>query len=185
MATFAANLSRVGEKENYDYLVRWISNPRFRTRPYCPFEKRDLGPEDYAKHILPFVFDLDHSRCPNDGHQLEVQQPTVMPSLRLADADSRDIASFLMTQKHADASYAPADYMDDPKLAAQGKALMQHYGCAGCHEITGLEDEGRIGTELTNEGSKPIERMDFSLYTEDAKRGFETDGKTELARPVV
>ncbi len=179
---FAANLSRVGEKENYAYLVRWVSNPRIRTRPYCPYEKRDLGPEDYAKHGLPFVFDLDHSKCPNDGHQLEVQQPTVMPSLRLADADSRDIASFLMTQKHADASYAPADYMDDPKLAAQGKALVQHYGCAGCHEISGLEDEGRIGTELTNEGSKPIERMDFSLYTEDAKRGFETDGKTKLQR---
>ena len=104
-ATFAANLSRVGEKDIYAYLVRWISNPRFRTRPYRPFEKRDLGPEDYAKQDLPFVFDLDHSRCPNDGHQLEVQQPTVMPNLRLADADSRDIASFLMTQKHADATY--------------------------------------------------------------------------------
>src|SRR5271169_1258547 len=26
--TFAANLSRVGEKDNYDYLVRWILNPR-------------------------------------------------------------------------------------------------------------------------------------------------------------
>jgi len=47
-----------------------------------------------------------------------------------------------MTEKHSDASYAPADFMDDPKLAAQGKALVQHYGCAGCHEITGLEDEG-------------------------------------------
>ena len=69
---FAANLSRVGEKDNYDYLVRWILNPRTRTRPYCPFEKKDLGPEDYAKHDLPFVFDLDHSRCPNDGHELVV-----------------------------------------------------------------------------------------------------------------
>ena len=42
--TFAANLSRVGEKDNYDYLVRWVHNPRERTRPYSPFEKRDLGP---------------------------------------------------------------------------------------------------------------------------------------------
>ena len=30
---FAANLSRVGEKDNYDYLVRWVHNPRERTRP--------------------------------------------------------------------------------------------------------------------------------------------------------
>ena len=47
--TFAANLSRVGEKDNYDYLVRWIHNPRERTLPYCPFEKRDLTAEDYKK----------------------------------------------------------------------------------------------------------------------------------------
>jgi cytochrome c2 len=174
---FAANLSRVGEKDNYDYLVRWILNPRVRTRPYSPYEKKDLGPEDYAKHDLPFVFDQDHSRSPNDGHELVVHQMTVMPSLRLTVDDARDIASFLLTQKHADATYEPAEFMDDPKLKAQGKGLIQHYGCAGCHEISGMEDEGRIGTELTNEGSKPIERLDFALYTEDAKLGILPDGK--------
>jgi cytochrome c551/c552 len=174
---FAANLSRVGEKDNYDYLVRWILNPRVRTRPYSPYEKKDLGPEDYAKHGLPFVFDQDHSRSPNDGHELVVQQMTVMPSLRLTIEEARDIASFLLTQKHADATYESAAFMDDPKLKAQGKALIQHYGCAGCHEISGMEDEGRIGTELTNEGSKPIERLDFALYTEDAKLGVLPDGK--------
>src|SRR6267378_2621668 len=174
---FAANLSRVGEKDNYDYLVRWILNPRVRTRPYSPYEKKDLGPEDYAKHDLPFVFDQDHSRSPNDGHELVVHQMTVMPSLRLTVDEARDIASFLLTQKHADATYEPADFMDDPKLRAQGKGLIQHYGCAGCHEISGMEDEGRIGTELTNEGSKPIERLDFALYTEDAKLGILPDGK--------
>jgi hypothetical protein len=67
--------------------------------------------------------------------------------------------------------------MDDPSLKQHGKELIQHYGCAGCHEISGLEDEGRIGTELTNEGSKPIERLDFALLTEDAKLGILPDGK--------
>jgi cytochrome c551/c552 len=174
---FAANLSRVAEKENYNYMVRWIHDPRQRTRPYCPFEKRDLGPEDYAKHNLPYVFDLDHSRCPNDGHELVVQQPTVMPSLRLSMDDSRDIASYLMAQKHNGVSYASADFMDNPALAAKGRVLIRNFGCAGCHEISGLEDEGRIGTELTNEGSKPIERLDFALFTTDAKRGILPDGK--------
>ena len=178
--TFAANLSRVGEKENYDYLVRWVHNPRQRTRPYCPYEKRDIGPEDYAKHNLPFVFDLNHSRCPNDGYELLVQQPTVMPSLRLPVEDARDIATYLMTQKRPDATYAAANYMDDPALKPKGEDLVKHYGCAGCHEIGGLEDEGRIGTELTNEGSKPIERLDFALFTEDAKRGILPDGKPSI-----
>lgn len=167
---FAANLSRVGEKENYDYLVRWIHNPRERSAPYCPYEKRDLTPADYAKHGLPYVFDLAHSKCPNDGHQLIVEQMTPMPSLRLSWQESRDIASYLMTLKDKDpSSYPPAPYLNDPKLKAEGRALVQRYGCAGCHEIAGLENEGKIGTDLTTEGSKPIEQMDFALFVREAK----------------
>jgi cytochrome c551/c552 len=170
--TFAANLTRVGEKDNYDYLVRWVHNARERTRPYCPYEKKDIGPEDYKKKGLPFVFDLDHSRCPNDGHELQVQNMTVMPSLRLAPQDAEDVASYLLTLKKQEPSaYADASFMDDPNLKNEGKKWVRHFGCAGCHEISGLEDEGRIGTELTIEGSKPIERLDFALLTETAQRG--------------
>ena len=170
--TFAANLSRVGEKDNYDYLVRWIHNARERTRPYCPYEKKDIGREDYEKKGLLYQFDLEHSQCPNDGHELQVQNMTVMPSLRLSVEDAQDVASFLMTQKRNEpSSYAEASFMDDPGLKDEGKRWIRHFGCAGCHEIAGLEDEGRIGTELTFEGSKPIERLDFALFTVPAERG--------------
>src|SRR5439155_10220529 len=167
--TFAANLTRVGEKDNYDYLVRWVHNPRERTRPFCPHEKKDLGPEDYARKGLSYVFDLDHTRCPNDGHELQVQQMTVMPNLRLTWEESQDIASYLLTLKKTDASYPEAAYLDDPQLKEKGLFWVKHYGCAGCHEIAGLEEEGRVGTELTKEGSKPIERLDFALLTHEAK----------------
>ena len=170
--TFAANLTRVGEKANYDYLVRWIHNARQRTRPYCPYEKKDIGPEDYAKKNLPYVFDLDHSKCPNDGHELQVQNMTVMPSLRLSPEDAEDIASYLITQKKQEpSSYPDAAFMDDPSLKEEGKKWVRFYGCGGCHEVSGMEDEGRIGTELTFEGSKPIERLDFALFTEASQRG--------------
>jgi len=170
--TFAANLTRVGEKDNYDYLVRWVHNARERTRPYCAYEKKDIGPEDYKKRGLPYVFDLDHTKCPNDGHELQVQNMTVMPSLRLYPQDAEDVASYLITlKKQEPSSYADASFMDDPKLKNEGKKWIRHFGCAGCHEISGLEDEGRIGTELTTEGSKPIERLDFALLTETAQRG--------------
>ncbi len=170
--TFAANLTREGEKAKYDYLVRWIHNARERTRPYCPYEKKDIGPEDYAKKGLPYVFDLEHSQCPNDGHELQVQNMTVMPSLRLSVEDAQDIASYLMAQKRQEpGSYANAAYMDDPNLKEEGKKWIRHYGCAGCHEISGMEDEGRIGTDLTVEGSKPIERLDFALFTVPSERG--------------
>jgi predicted nucleic acid-binding Zn-ribbon protein len=178
--TFAANLTRVGEKANYDYLVRWVHNARERTRPYCLYEKKDIGPEDYKKKGLPFVFDLDHSKCPNDGHELQVQNMTVMPSLRLSIQDAEDIASYLITLKKMEPSaYPDASFMNDPNLKDEGKKWIRNFGCAGCHEISGLEDEGRIGTELTTEGSKPVERLDFALLTEVAQRG----GKEPITDP--
>jgi hypothetical protein len=97
---------------------------------------------------------------------------TVMPSLRLTEQDASDVASYLVTLKKKDpGSYPEAAFMDDPKLKDEGKKWIRHFGCAGCHEISGFEDEGRIGTELTFEGSKPLERLDFALLTETAQRG--------------
>jgi cytochrome c551/c552 len=169
--TFAANLGRVGEKDNYDYIVRWIYNPRERWAPYCPKEHRDLTPDDYSKHGLPFLFDTElHSKCPNDGAELQVQNMTVMPNLRLAEQDARDIASYLFSLS-SPSSGADTSFMDDPKLAEEGKAEIKQYGCAGCHEIKGFEEEQRIGKELTTEGATPLERLDFALLTQDAEYG--------------
>ncbi|HEX8118060.1 MAG TPA: c-type cytochrome, partial [Pyrinomonadaceae bacterium] len=121
---FAANLTRVGQKENYDYVVRWVHNPRERWAPYCPKEKRDLTPEDYTKNGKPFVFDtVKHTRCPNDGAELQVQNMTVMPNFRLADQDARDIATYLVSLAPG-AQYPDASFMDDPKLADKGKTLI-------------------------------------------------------------
>ncbi|MBV8860145.1 MAG: c-type cytochrome [Acidobacteria bacterium] len=173
---FAANLTRVGQKENYDYLVRWVHNPRERWAPYCPKEKRDLTPDDYAKNNKPFVFDtVKHTRCPNDGAELQVQNMTVMPNFRLSDQDSRDIATYLVSLAPA-AQFPDASFMDDARLADRGKALIKQYGCAGCHEIRGFEDEQRIGKELTAEGATPLERLDFARMTHLAEEGEQPPG---------
>src|SRR5437868_11201321 len=168
---FAANLTRVGEKANYDYIVRWIHNPRERVAPYCPKEKRDLTPDDYAKTGLPCVFDTElHSRCTNDGAELQVQNMTVMPNFRLSEQDARDIATYLFSLS-SPPSYALVDFVNDPNLKEKGRLLIKQYGCAGCHEIKGFEDEQRIGKELTVEGATPIERLDFALLTKQAEEG--------------
>lgn len=171
--TFAANLQRVGEKSNFEYIVRWIHNPRERWAPYCPKEKRDLTPEDYSKNNKPYVFDTElNSRCPNDGVELQVQNMTVMPNFRLSDGDARDIATYLFSLS-GPPSYPDASFMDDPNLKSKGQALVKQYGCAGCHEIKGFEEEQRIGKELTVEGATPIERLDFALLTHDAEKGHD------------
>ncbi|MFN2512884.1 MAG: c-type cytochrome, partial [Pyrinomonadaceae bacterium] len=171
--TFAANLQRVGEKSNFEYIVRWIHNPRERWAPYCPKEKRDLTAEDYSKNNKPYVFDTElNSRCPNDGAELQVQNMTVMPNFRLSDRDARDIASYLFSLSSPPA-YPDASFMDDPNLKAKGHGLIKQYGCASCHEIKGFEEEQRIGKELTVEGATPIERLDFALLTHDAEYGHD------------
>ena len=171
--TFAANLQKVGEKANFDYIVRWIHNPRERWAPYCPKEKRDLTPDDYAKHNLPYVFDTElHSRCPNDGAELQVQNMTVMPNFRLSETDARDIATYLFSLS-SPPSYDAAPFMDSAELRDKGHTLIKQYGCAGCHEIKGFEDEQRIGKELTVEGATPIERLDFALLTRKAEEGID------------
>jgi mono/diheme cytochrome c family protein len=44
-----------------------------------------------------------------------------------------------------------------------GRNLIAHYGCFACHAIPGFEDAKPIGTELTEEGSKPVHRLDFGF----------------------
>ena len=183
---FAANLQRVGEKANFDYIVRWIYNPRERWAPYCPKEKRDLTREDYEKNNRPFVFDIEHATCPNDGAVLQVQNMTVMPNFRLTEADARDIATYLFSLSGR--SPYPEDsanlkFMDDPALKETGRALIKTYGCAGCHEIKGFEDEQRIGKELSAEGSTPIERLDFAMLTHDAERGIDPYDEHKKVKP--
>ena len=133
---FAANLSRVGDKMNYHYMVRWIHDPA------------EVTPD-------PDVPDALRPR-------------PIMPNLRLTIGEARDIATYLSGQGTGE-EFPAADFMDDPDMAAAGLDAIRHYGCAGCHEISGLEEEGRIGTDLTYEGSKPLERLDFALKTHEAE----------------
>jgi mono/diheme cytochrome c family protein len=44
-----------------------------------------------------------------------------------------------------------------------GEKLISRYGCFGCHEIAGFEQSKGIGTELSEEGSKPVHRFDFGF----------------------
>ena len=44
-----------------------------------------------------------------------------------------------------------------------GEKTIGRYGCFGCHNITGFEKANPIGVELTEEGSKLVERLDFGF----------------------
>ncbi len=106
---------------------------------------------------------------------------TVMPDLRLSRGESVAIATYLKSKTLSAEQRASMGYdkykglFDQSKealdeLAAIGEERALYYGCTGCHEIKGHENAGRIGTELTFEGSKDVSLLDFGHLTKDFKK---------------
>ncbi|MEX2117079.1 MAG: c-type cytochrome [Bacteroidota bacterium] len=86
---------------------------------------------------------------------------TRMPSLRLTDDEARNLVAFLVLQK--DERSLPRVTLDlgSPEKIARGDALIREFGCAGCHEIKGMEREGKVSVDLSDFGRKKVEQMDF------------------------
>jgi mono/diheme cytochrome c family protein len=90
-----------------------------------------------------------------------------MPDFRLSDEEARFITAYLQTlgvrlptPKELEAKLAEANNV------AAGEKLVRKYGCAGCHDIPGMETESRIGVELSTFGSKTIEELFFGDRTD-------------------
>ncbi|MBI3846858.1 MAG: c-type cytochrome [Planctomycetes bacterium] len=154
-ATFGPDLSAVGSKTTYEWIYSWIMSP---------------------VHYAP---------------------DTRMPSLRLTPDEGRDVATFLAAQRNEafdkeepigydpkvldkvseeyllttltvdEASKRVATMSTEDKELLVGEKIVNRYGCHGCHWIPGKENEKQIGTELTEEGSKDVERLDFGYLKEE------------------
>ncbi|MCG3134147.1 MAG: hypothetical protein HMLKMBBP_01434 [Planctomycetes bacterium] len=153
----AANLDHLADKGRADYVYRWIKDPRHRLAAWSPSKGRDLTPAEAAAE---------------DPASLVWTQHTIMPDFRLSDEEARDVTAYLMSSKSGRFEQ-PAPWLDDAERAKRGKPLAQALGCAGCHEIRGLEEERGIGRELTYEGSQPLDRLDFGHLMLDAKAGVD------------
>lgn len=91
-----------------------------------------------------------------------------MPRLRLTRQEASNIAAYLTTKRSDVSTSERSDVsLDDPRAAAQGKRLIEHYGCSGCHPIKGMETRGKIGAELSKFGSKPVEQLDYGLLEKE------------------
>jgi mono/diheme cytochrome c family protein len=151
--TFGQPLENIGNKTTYEWIYNWVRDP---------------------KHYSP---------------------ATYMPNLRLTDAQVADVATYLMTLKGGSGDAAKAtpdatvtdavllDYLknvmpfEDAKtqLAKMspaerqvdlGQRAISRYGCFSCHDIKGFEKAQSIGTDLSEEGSKLVTRLDFAFITD-------------------
>jgi len=86
---------------------------------------------------------------------------TRMPNLRLTDQEARDVVSYLMTMKD-DRQLEQVNFdLDKPENVKRGDKLIREYGCTGCHQIQGMEKEGKVSVSLSNFGRKRVDELDF------------------------
>ena len=111
---------------------------------------------------------------------------TTMPSMRLDEAQAADLTAWLSTLGASDALPSPPglDEAPDPALVEQGRGLVADYGCFGCHDIPGFEDEGRPGPDLAEYGRKARMQMHFG-EVEVPEEGSDWDfyTRTKLQTP--
>ncbi|HTX19698.1 MAG TPA: c-type cytochrome [Bacteroidota bacterium] len=86
---------------------------------------------------------------------------TKMPSLRLSDQEARDIVAYLMTMRDDRPKEAFNVDINSEENIALGKTVIRQYGCFGCHDIKGMETEGKVSVDLSDFGRKLVEQMDF------------------------
>ena len=151
--TFGQPLENIGNKTTYEWIYNWVRDP---------------------KHYSP---------------------ATYMPNLRLTDAQVADVATYLvglkgpagdMAQANPDQKVADdvlLDYMKavmpfeeakselakmnaEQKQVELGRRAINRYGCFSCHDIKGFEKAQPIGTDLSEEGSKLVTRLDFAFITD-------------------
>ncbi|HEY5615261.1 MAG TPA: hypothetical protein VIL52_04500, partial [Bacteroidota bacterium] len=86
---------------------------------------------------------------------------TRMPSLRLTDDEARHIVAYLTTLKDTRAQDPVSLELNNIEKIKQGDKLVRDYGCFGCHNIKGTENEGKVSVDLSDFGRKKYEQMDF------------------------
>jgi len=144
----------------------------------------------------------------------EYWHDTRMPNLRLSDTEAKDLTAYLLSFENAqfedkDAVRINAETLDVITLGWLGKKYpekesvsrlekmdynekvgyvadksIRYYGCYGCHNIPGYENAKPIGTELTVEGSKPIDKLDFG-FQHDLEESNHSWFSTKLKTPRI
>ena len=164
------NLSGLGSKVSADWLYTWVRDPTHYWDETVMPDLR-LTPQE-AGDITAYLVGIERP-----GWE-DPQIPPVDPALRDAVA-----LEYLRTQLPSEEAAARVASMDENETRNYlGERLINRYGCSGCHLIPGFENAGRVGTSLTEWGSKPVTRLDFGLRDMEHERGVFLEQKLRAPR---
>jgi mono/diheme cytochrome c family protein len=146
------NLDGTGSKVNAGWLYAWIQNPKdywHDTR----MPRLRLTPKE-AADITAYLMSLKNEAF--------VSRPRPAVDGKVRDAIIREhLIAASVPVKAAEEQIE--DLSEEQRLLAVGERTIARYGCFGCHTINGFEKTSPIGVELTEEGSKLVERLDFGF----------------------
>jgi cytochrome c2 len=152
--THGPNLDGTGSKVNAGWLYAWVRNPKsywHETKmPNLRLSEREAA--DVTAYLMSLKKDdfLARARPPLDA--------------KLRDTIALEYLRAQYTVSQADEKLAAMD--DHARTLFLGEKTIGRYGCFGCHNISGFEKTSPIGVELTEEGSKVVERLDFGFEEE-------------------
>ncbi len=143
------NLVRTGSKVNSGWLYAWVKNPK-QYFPDTNMPNLRLTNQE-AADVVAYLTSSRDSKFEN------LTLPPIDPKVRDELA-----MTYLLNVNTTAASRAKLAAMSETDRSVYlGEQTITKYGCYGCHDIKGFEDAKPIGTELTQEGSKPLHQFDF------------------------
>ncbi|HEY7368645.1 MAG TPA: c-type cytochrome, partial [Thermoanaerobaculia bacterium] len=149
---FGPNLAGIGSKASRDWIYHWIRDPKaWNAKTKMPNLR--LTHED-ALDIAQY---LAAQAAPKDFGGIALPK-TDEPTL-----DKMALYFQMETKTVFDAKADLAKMDLHAKEVYTGGKLISFYGCFACHDIPGFADAKPIGTELTEEGSKTVHRLDFGF----------------------
>jgi mono/diheme cytochrome c family protein len=149
------NLIGLGSKTTPEWIYNWLKNPpRYHPATRMP----DLRLTDQeAADIAAFLA----------GDRHDEFQARAVPPVEEAEVDDIVLGFLRAMNPEAEARERLGAMKLDEKLDLAGTKLIRQYGCFSCHEIRGYESDKPIGTDLTEEGSKPVHQLDFGFIDLD------------------
>jgi cytochrome c2 len=144
------NLDGTGSKVNPGWLYAWLKSPKgyWHDTRMPNLRLSDKEAADLTAYLMSLKNDAFLAR----------PRPAIDPALRDAIVREHLIAANVPV-KQADQQLAAMD--DQKRTLFVGEKTIARYGCFGCHEIKGFEKSTPIGAELTEQGSKLVDRLDF------------------------
>ena len=144
------NLSGTGSKVSAGWLYSWIRDPKGYWHDTRMPNLRLSDAE--AANITAYLMTQKNEAFRGKA------RPPIEGSIR-DEAIREHLLAASVPVKQVEQQLASMD--DRQKTLFLGEKTILRYGCFGCHEIKGFEKANPIGVELTEEGSKVVERLDF------------------------